>query len=160
MIILYIYQLFIHKLGQTLAKTGWLATLALLALTLLSRTPAMAEEADAILGTYLNEEQTAHIEIFKEGTVYSGRIVWHKANRKDYKNPDPALQDRPLVGLVLAEGFVYDPQEKEWNSGKVYAPDDGKTYHGYLWLEDGVLKLRGYVGIPLFGRTSVLTPLK
>ena len=143
-----------------MVKAGWLVTLALLALILLSRTPAMAEDADAILGTYLNEEQTAHIEIFKDGTVYSGRIVWHKENRKDHKNPDPALQDRFLVGLVLAKGFVYDPQEKEWNSGEVYAPDDGKTYNGYLWLEDGLLKLRGYVGIPLFGRTSVLTPLK
>ncbi len=143
-----------------MGKAGRLATLALLAFFLLLRSPALAEDADAILGTYLNEEQTAHIEIYKEGTVYSGRIVWHKSNRKDYKNPDPTLQDRPLVGLVLAEGFVYDPQEKEWNSGKVYAPDDGKTYNGYLWMEDGVLKMRGYVVIPLFGRTAVLTPLK
>ncbi len=141
-------------------KARRLVALALFAFLLLPRPSAMAEDADAILGTYLNEEQTAHIEIFKDGTVYSGRIVWHKQNRKDYKNPDPALQDRHLVGLIFAKGFVYDPQEKEWNSGKVYAPDDGKTYNGYLWLEDGVLKMRGYVGIPLFGRTATLTPLE
>ncbi len=136
-----------------------LGGLALLALLLLPEGPAAAGEADAILGTYLNEKQTAHIEIFKDGGAYSGRIVWHKENRKDYKNPDPALQDRPLVGLVFLKDFVYDPEEKEWDSGEVYAPDDGNTYSGYLWLEDGVLKMRGYVGIPLFGRTAILTPI-
>ena len=134
--------------------------LALPALLLLPGWPAAAGEPDAILGTYLNEKQTAHIEIFKDGGAYSGRIVWHKENRKDYKNPDPALQDQPLVGLVFLKGFVYDPEEEEWDSGEVYAPDDGKTYSGYLWLEDGVLKMRGYVGIPLFGRTAILTPLE
>ena len=139
---------------------GLLLALLLLALLLLPGRAATAQEADAILGTYLNEKQTAHIEIFKDGAAYSGRIVWHKENRKDYKNPDPALQDRPLVGLVFLKGFVYDPEEKEWDDGEVYAPDDGKTYSGYLWLGDGVLKMRGYVGIPLFGRTAVLTPLE
>ena len=134
--------------------------LVLPALLLLPGWPAAAGEPDAILGTYLNEKQTAHIEIFKDGGAYSGRIIWHKENRKDYKNPDPALQDRPLVGMVFLTDFVYDPEEKEWDSGEVYAPDDGKTYSGYLWLEDGVLKMRGYVGIPLFGRTAILTPLE
>jgi uncharacterized protein (DUF2147 family) len=143
-----------------MVKAGRLGALALLALLLLSELPAVAEEANDILGTYLNDKQTAHIEIFKDGTAYSGRIVWHKENRKDYKNPDPALQDRLLVGLVIARGLVYDPQDKEWNDGKVYAPDDGETYSGYLWLEGGVLKMRGYPGIPLFGRTAVLTPLE
>ncbi|MDJ0944069.1 MAG: DUF2147 domain-containing protein [Kiloniellales bacterium] len=143
-----------------MVKVKRLGALALLALLLLSGPAAAAEEADAILGTYLNEKQTAHVEIFKDGGAYFGRIVWHKENRKDYKNPDPALQDRPLVGLVFLKDFVYDPEEKEWTDGEVYAPDDGKTYSGYLWLEDGVLKMRGYVGISLFGRTSVLTPLE
>lgn len=122
--------------------------------------PAAAEDSDAILGTYLNEKETAHIEIFKEQAKYFGRIVWHKENRKDYKNPDPDLRERPLVGLVFLKDFVYDPQEKEWTDGQVYAPDDGSTYSGYLWLEEGVLKMRGYVGLPLFGRTATLTPIE
>ena len=143
-----------------MAKVERFGAPALLALLLLSGGAATAQEADAILGTYLNEKQTAHIEIFKRGGAYFGRIIWHKENRKDYKNPDPALQDRPLVGMVFLTDFVYDPEEKEWDSGEVYAPDDGKTYSGYLWLEDGVLKMRGYVGIPLFGRTAVMTPLE
>ncbi len=143
-----------------MVNRGRLGVVTLLGLLLLLVRPATAEDADAILGTYLNEKQTAHVEIFKDGGAYFGRIVWHKENRKDYKNPDPALQDRPLVGLVFLKDFVYDPEEQEWDSGEVYAPDDGKTYSGYLWLEDGVLKMRGYVGISLFGRTSVLTPLE
>ena len=133
---------------------------AALALWTVLTAPAAAEDSDAILGTYLNEKETAHIEIFKEQAKYFGRIVWHKENRKDYKNPDPDLRERPLVGLVFLKDFVDDPQEKEWTDGQVSAPDDGSNSSGYLWLEEGVLKVRGYVGLPLFGRTATLTPIE
>lgn len=152
-------------------RSGPGLALTLLALLTLLLRPAAAQDqdaaaapladlaADAILGTYFNDKQTARIEIFREEDRYFGRIVWHKENKKDDKNPDPDLRDRPLVGIVLLRDFVYDPDEKEWADGSVYAPDDGNTYSGYLWLEDGVLKMRGYVGFPIFGRTAELTPV-
>ncbi len=154
-----------------MTRSGPGPALTLLALLTLLLRPVAAQEkdaaaaplfdpaADAILGTYLNDKQTARIEIFREKARYFGRIVWHKENKKDDKNPDPDLRDRPLVGIVLLRGFVYDPDEKEWADGSVYAPDDGNIYSGYLWLEDGVLKMRGYVGFPIFGRTAELTPV-
>ena len=121
--------------------------------------PALAGSADAIVGVYLNDDRNAKIEIFKEGLKYFGKIIWHSVPRKDENNPDPSLRERDIQGLVFLRDFEYDASENEWNGGKVYAPDNGKTYNGYLWLDEGLLKMRGYVGISLFGRTAVFTPI-
>ena len=39
--------------------------------------------------------------------------------------------------------------------GNVTDPRDGSTYGAKIWLEDGNLHLRGYIGIPLLGSTQV-----
>jgi uncharacterized protein (DUF2147 family) len=64
------------------------------------------------------------------------------------------LKDRPLVGLRVLWGFHKDGDQ--WSGGQVLDPESGKIYHGTLALEDGGKKLRlhGYVGIQLFGRTE------
>ena len=70
--------------------------------------------------------------------------------------PTRALQDRPLVGLTILEGVTYDGDGR-W-TGTIYAPDQGRTYKAKLHLtEEGVLKVRGYIGITLLGRTIDLT---
>ena len=44
----------------------------------------------------------------------------------------------------------------EWSGGKILDPKNGKTYKCYIKLEDNnTLKLRGYIGISLFGRTAI-----
>ncbi len=43
----------------------------------------------------------------------------------------------------------------EWNGGKILDPENGKTYKCYITLEDkNKLKLRGYIGFSLIGRTE------
>lgn len=65
-----------------------------------------------------------------------------------------SLKDRPLVGLQVLSGFKRDGNE--WSGGKVLDPESGKIYHASLTLEDGgkKLRLRGYIGVPLLGRTE------
>jgi uncharacterized protein (DUF2147 family) len=44
----------------------------------------------------------------------------------------------------------------QWTGGRVYDPNSGNTYRGTITLIDAdTLKLRGYVGITLFGRTEI-----
>ncbi len=45
----------------------------------------------------------------------------------------------------------------EWAGGYVLDPEVGKVYHGKLVLLDNgaELKVRGYIGFPLFGRTEI-----
>jgi len=35
----------------------------------------------------------------------------------------------------------------EWSGGTILDPENGKTYRCKIWLDDGKLKVRGYLGI-------------
>ena len=132
--------------------------------------PVMSQSysADAILGKWLNEDEDAHIEVYMENGMYYGKIVWLKnpideetgKQEVDDKNPDESLQNRPIIGLVILKDFVFDG-EKEWEDGTIYDPKNGKTYDCYMKLdEEGVLKIRGYIGISWIGRSSYWTPVE
>ena len=41
-------------------------------------TCAQTPGADAIIGKWLNEDQDAHVQIYKESGKYYGKIVWLK----------------------------------------------------------------------------------
>jgi uncharacterized protein (DUF2147 family) len=50
--------------------------------------------------------------------------------------------------------IVFDGDE-EWNGGTIYDTKNGKTYRCYLKFDSPlILKLRGYIGFSLLGRTS------
>jgi uncharacterized protein (DUF2147 family) len=53
---------------------------------------------------------------------------------RDLNNPDPALQTRTILGLPLITGFKPNGAGK-WNGGKIYNPQDGKTYNSKLELD-------------------------
>jgi len=121
---------------------------------------AIKSGADELLGVWWNHEKDAHIEIYKCGNQFCGKIVWLKepneegAPKKDKHNPDESLQSRPLMGLDILSGFDFK-EEGSWENGTIYNPRDGKTYSCYLkMLEEGRLKVRGFVGISLIGKTQ------
>jgi uncharacterized protein (DUF2147 family) len=107
---------------------------------------------DEITGLYWSPEKDAKIEIYKKGEQYFGRSVWVAHPRKDFKNPSEALKTREVLGIDLFTGFTY--KGGAYTSGKVYDPESGKTYDCKMNLNEDVLKVRGYVGISLFGRTE------
>jgi uncharacterized protein (DUF2147 family) len=44
----------------------------------------------------------------------------------------------------------------EWSGGEILDPENGKTYRARMKLTDGGQKLvlRGYIGLPLLGRSQ------
>lgn len=66
-------------------------------------------------------------------------------------------RDQPALGLVIIRNMKSDGDA--WTGGDVLDPENGKVYTATLRLEgEGkVLKLRGYVGLPMFGRTQTWT---
>ena len=132
-------------------------TALILLLTSFSLTILNAQNKDELLGQYWSENQEGKIEIYEKGGKYYGKILWRNEVRKDTENPDPTLRNRSVIGIVFLKDFVY--KDGEWKKGKVYSIDNGNTYSGKLWLEDGgkTLKMRGYLGISLLGRTATLT---
>jgi uncharacterized protein (DUF2147 family) len=112
--------------------------------------------AGTATGVWRTADGDALIEIAECGAPLCGRLVWMRdpPHDDDRNNPDPALRARRLCGLEILWGFVA-AGENAWNGGSVYDAKSGNTYRGTLRLEpDGALSLRGYVGIPLFGRSE------
>jgi len=152
-----------------------LANIAILAFMagVLAVQSAGASEADAIVGIWWTEERDARVEIFKINNTYSGKLVWFEEllypeddeegmagkPKVDRRNPDESLRSRPLLGLVFVYGFEYDKDSK-WKNGRIYDPKKGKTYKCKMELEGDVLKVRGYVGFSMLGRTTEWTRYK
>ena len=140
------------------------------ALLLLSATTAFGADLNGILGIWKTELDESKVEVFRCGEKVCGKIIWLKnpiyADSRDgevgtpvidRKNPDPALKSRPVLGLRILEGFT-EQGDSTWGDGTCYDPKSGKTYRGKIHLAaPDRLELRGFIGIPLFGRTSVWT---
>lgn len=63
-----------------------------------------------------------------------------------------------IVGMIVLEGLRADVDDPgRWNNGKILDPKNGKTYNSTVQLTDGNTRLnvRGYIGIPMFGRTQI-----
>lgn len=148
----------------------------LLAMPLMVPVLLLAAEPDAIVGVWTTAEGKSQVEIYEQDGLYHGRIVALKEpfyptdpGHKDYvpgregqpkvdrNNPDEKLRDRPIVGLRLMTGFKHDGDDT-WSGGTIYDPESGKTYKCKLTLsQPNELKVRGYVGVSMFGRTTVWT---
>ncbi len=62
-------------------------------------------------------------------------------------------KNQPILGMVILDGLKEDGDE--WSGGKIIDPKNGNTYKCYIELKSANnLKLRGYIGISLFGRTE------
>ena len=66
-----------------------------------------------------------------------------------------ALKDRPIVGMTFLWGFRRDGER--YGDGSILDPEEGRVYRCRIELsgDGGRLDVRGYVGIPLFGRTQI-----
>lgn len=115
-----------------------------------------------VTGVWWSPHHDAKLEIrHKEGTLH-GRLIAllpKDADLNDIENPDPVQRERPLLGTEIMHGFVPDPDEKDhWIDGEIYDPESGYTYSCLLWPEgENRLKIRGYVGFSVFGRTETFT---
>lgn len=149
--------------------TRWLlsAALALLAV------PAGAQQA-GVMGTWLTASGVAEIRIAPCADAASGPlcgVVVGLINPKgpdgkvvapeavsDYRNPNPALRSRKVIGMPLIWGFKATPDPNSFEGGQIYNGENGKIYSANISLQpDGKLRLRGYVGSPMLGETQLWT---
>jgi uncharacterized protein (DUF2147 family) len=129
-------------------------TLILLSLCLSAAT--IASEKSDYIGYYWNEEKDGIFKLALTNESIEGITVWGAEPKQDIHNPDPALKERSLGGILFLWGFTYDPKKNRWLDGRVYDPNSGKTYDAKIGLEKKgrILKMRGYLGMAMFGRTA------
>ena len=109
-------------------------------------------------------EKKAVIQLTESGGKVSGKIIKvlnkEKADALCTKCPG-SLKNKPVEGLQILSGLKADGNN-QWSDGKLVDPESGKTYSGKLTLSDNgqSLKLRGYVGTPVFGRSQTWQRIK
>lgn len=128
--------------------------------TLFIMTLSFATHGQSIIGqweTYDDEtmEKKAIIDIYKTNNLYFAKII------ESYVSDRNAICDTckgirkgdPINGLVIIENIKKDGDE--FNGGTIFDPENGKIYKCYLKLmNSNKLKVRGYIGFPLLGRTQ------
>ena len=115
--------------------------------------------AQDVVGKWKLEDGTAIVEVYKQGDVFNGKIVWLQnpteadgTPAKDENNPDAKLRSRQLIGLNMLSGLKKDGGE--YSGGSIYDPGNGKTYNCSMKVEGDVLKVRGSLDKRgLLGRT-------
>ncbi len=148
--------------AATISLPAKLLFLIFVALCCLIGAPAARAQA-ALQGWWLDQTGRAGILLAPCGSRLCGRIEWLKnpldaqgQPKTDINNPEASLRSRPLCGLPMLWRFV--PDGAGWTGGFVYDPDAGKTYKSVMHLQaNGTLSVRGYIGIPLLGRSTVWT---
>jgi uncharacterized protein (DUF2147 family) len=62
-------------------------------------------------------------------------------------------KDQKILGMNILDGLEKD--DNEWSGGTIFDPRNGNVYKCYILLEKpNKLKIRGYIGISLFGKTA------
>ncbi|MDP1574711.1 MAG: DUF2147 domain-containing protein [Coxiellaceae bacterium] len=106
------------------------------------------------------KKPSAVIRVARVGDIYEGKIVkiYTVTTEKSddvCKECKGEQQDKPILGLTI----ISDMQclADYCKGGMILDPRDGKLYHASMKLvENGQkLRVRGYVGIPLFGKTVI-----
>ena len=104
-------------------------------------------------------EPKSIVEMYDEGGRVYGKIV--ELFTKAGEDPDPICdicpgkrKNQKILGMVVVEGLEKDGDT--WVNGEILDPENGKIYRCKVWLENGKLRLRGYVSV--FFRTQTWLP--
>lgn len=100
-------------------------------------------------------ETRSVIEIYKNANRIEGRI--HKLLDADAPETCDACpgdkKDAKLIGMIMMWDLLAD--DDEWSGGKIMDPENGNVYKCFIKLESkDKLKVRGYMGFRLAGRTQ------
>lgn len=137
--------------------------LGMASLALLLASSAMAQAPSAVGRWTTIDDETKKpksvISIWEENGKLFGKIekIFVEPNEEQNPRCDKCkgdLKDQPIIGMTILRDLKKD--DDEWTGGTVLDPANGKTYKCKIAVEDGgkKLKVRGYIGMALLGRTQ------
>ena len=101
------------------------------------------------------------VRIVESGGVYTGKVekIIDPDSPKDAvcKDCTDDRKDQPVLGMTIIRNMKPSAGDKNvLEGGDVLDPNNGKVYSAKLTLVDGGKKLdvRGYIGMPMLGRTQ------
>ncbi len=122
---------------------------------------AITSNSQSIVGKWktIDDEtgkEKSIVEIYQvDGKIYAkvDKLLTKGDENKICDNCEGANKNKPIKGMVIINGLTKDGDE--WNGAKILDPKTGKEYKCYIALENpDKLKVRGYLGFALLGRTQ------
>ncbi len=137
-------------------KPSCLRYLVLLLCLVILRAHPEADVRSEVFGVWASPKGTI-FAIAENAGQLQAEIIGMRKPRLDAKNPVPQLRDRPVVGLQVLRNCEF--KRGAWR-GRIYDPGSGHTFKSHIKrAADGSLRVRGYVGLALFGKTQVFEPV-
>jgi uncharacterized protein (DUF2147 family) len=141
------------------------STASLTVALLLAFAPAFAFAQATPVGVWKTiddktKTERSQLRITETGGVLSGKI--EKLLAADAKQDAVCDQcsddrkDKPLIGLEVLRGVKKAGEDNTWDGGTILDAAEGKIYKVRMKpIEDGKrMEVRGYVGMPMLGRTQ------
>ena len=101
------------------------------------------------------------VRIVEAGGVFTGKVekIIDPDSPKDAvcKDCSDDRKDNPVLGLTIIRNMKASSDDKAvWEGGDILDPNNGKVYSAKLKLVDNGARLdvRGYIGMPMLGRTQ------
>ncbi len=137
-------------------------SILLAAATLISSAAWAQQSTPAGLWRSIDDETgkpKALIRITERNGEFNGKIEKLFRAQGEDQNPKCELcegdrKDQPIIGMTILTGMK--PQGEEYAGGQILDPASGKIYKSKMTVIDNGRKLdvRGYVGVPMLGRTQ------
>jgi len=101
--------------------------------------------------------QKSEVVFYQENGKLYGKIetlLLAEDQGKRCVNCKGVLKDEPIAGLVIVNNL--SKTEEGWEDGTILDPKSGKEYDCYIeFIDENTLKVRGFIGFSLLGRTQI-----
>jgi len=93
----------------------------------------------------------SEVQLYEQGGKLFGKITAltdpldKQGKPRICKECKGADKDKPVVGLVIVKDLSLS--KDRYKGGTILDPEDGKVYKAELWMEDGKVKVRGYLSV-------------
>lgn len=138
-------------------------------LTLFSPIKNVTHQPDDIVGIWMHSDNKLKVQVYEQNGEYFGKIIWfqdahYKAKMEDCKdemNPDPALRNRKVLGLVVVTGLKFNEEDDRWEDGTIYDSNTGKYYDSVVHMyTESTLSVTGYWMFTWLGQTETFYKVK
>lgn len=106
-------------------------------------------------------EPKSVVEITERDGKFYGKVI--RLFREPDEDPDPVcnecdgeLNGEKIIGMEIITDMKYNKGDDIFHKGEILDPENGNVYDCRLWVEDGNLKVRGY--LLFFYRTQTWLP--
>ncbi len=124
--------------------------------------------AQSVIGVWKNVDDEdgkvkSHLEVYEEDGMIHARVkkLLDNATITTCIKCKDERKDQDIEGMVIMWDMKPEKKKNKYKGGKILDPKNGKTYSCKIELKSpDVLKVRGYIKAPLFGRTQEWFRLK